>query len=377
MIKVIESEAKEIKEYYRILICGGRHFDDYGCLSLFCDSVIENIGTFKDIEIVTGHCAGADILGEKYAKENGYKVTAFPAEWSKYGKSAGIKRNLEMLDYISQSDCVVIGFVSENSKGTKFTVENAQKRGIDTHIVKCNKGEDAFHLYEGVNYDGNKYKFNFDEDGEFDIVYLTSQLGVKNINGFNCYYYGYRVNLNCDKTQSKNFLKYIKTPNGLNDSGVLEMIENSVEVFENTKGIPDFDCIIETESSSKLVSLIVNEINRYENTKIIKSIKKSVVEFEFDWDKIRSELGDGEYFERIKEYLERRYKFIKNSDYFSISNVSPQYRKWIKPMLSIDSKNFDINDCKNILVVDDTVTKGSTLGMISSCLSSLGYKGNL
>ena len=47
----------------RIIICGGRHFDDYEYLKVSCDSVISQTGTDKEIEIVSGHCEGWDCCG--------------------------------------------------------------------------------------------------------------------------------------------------------------------------------------------------------------------------------------------------------------------------------------------------------------------------
>lgn len=41
------------------------------------------------LEIVSGGARGADRLGEKYAKENNYKVKKFIPDWEK-GRSAGI-----------------------------------------------------------------------------------------------------------------------------------------------------------------------------------------------------------------------------------------------------------------------------------------------
>ena len=38
------------------------------------------------------------MLGERYAKENGYSIDRYPAEWKEYGKKAGIMRNAVMAD---------------------------------------------------------------------------------------------------------------------------------------------------------------------------------------------------------------------------------------------------------------------------------------
>ena len=77
----------------KVIIAGSRDFYDYNMLKQFCDKVLCNI---KNIEIVSGTAGGTDRLGERYAKENGYKLTKFPADWNKYGKPAGYIRNEQM-----------------------------------------------------------------------------------------------------------------------------------------------------------------------------------------------------------------------------------------------------------------------------------------
>lgn len=50
----------------KILICGGRHFTDYRLLEETVNNIIAEM-LCDDIEIVSGHCTGADRLGELYA----------------------------------------------------------------------------------------------------------------------------------------------------------------------------------------------------------------------------------------------------------------------------------------------------------------------
>lgn len=114
----------------RILVCGGRHFDDYDLLENTINDVITESGC-EDIEIVSGHCVGADRLGELYAEKHNAQVKIFPAEWEKYGKRAGPMRNKPMVDYISGfENKIVVAFVSVNTKGTRNTITLAQKANI-------------------------------------------------------------------------------------------------------------------------------------------------------------------------------------------------------------------------------------------------------
>ena len=115
-----------MKEYH-IIVCGGRHFENY---ALLCKTLAENFG--NDIEeIVSGHCQGADTLGEKWAKEHDVPCKIFPAEWKRYGKKAGPMRNKQMVDYIDGfSKKAVVAFTSPNSVGTRNTIALAKRKGI-------------------------------------------------------------------------------------------------------------------------------------------------------------------------------------------------------------------------------------------------------
>ena len=108
----------------RVVVGGCRDFNDYTVLSEYLDTVLSNISKENDIIILSGHCRGVDTLAERYAEEHGYKTEIYPAEWDKYGKSAGPKRNKLMVD---KSDYVV-AFWDKQSRGTKSLIEYAMKQ---------------------------------------------------------------------------------------------------------------------------------------------------------------------------------------------------------------------------------------------------------
>ena len=122
----------EIDIKARIIICGGRHFNDYKTLESLVDSVIEENGlNYNEIEIISGHCEGADTLGELYAKNHNIACILFPAEWTKYGRAAGPIRNTQMIEYASGSqNPIAIAFLSPRTKGTLDTVKKATKNGF-------------------------------------------------------------------------------------------------------------------------------------------------------------------------------------------------------------------------------------------------------
>ena len=84
------------------------------------------------IVIVSGGCAGADLLGERYAKENGYSIDRYPAEWKKYGKKAGIMRNAVMADNAD----ALITYWDGISRGTKNMIDEARKKGLAVRIKR-------------------------------------------------------------------------------------------------------------------------------------------------------------------------------------------------------------------------------------------------
>ena len=116
---------------FKVIIAGGRDFNDYELLKKKCDYYLSNLDT-DEIIIVSGAARGADSLGEKYANEKNYKIDSHPADWNKYGKSAGYRRNKEMVDIASAAIC----FWDGKSKGTKHTIDLCKEKRIPYKIVK-------------------------------------------------------------------------------------------------------------------------------------------------------------------------------------------------------------------------------------------------
>jgi len=113
----------------KIIIAGSRNFNDYNLLKSSCDNLLTQ---FTNIEIVSGTARGADKLGERYAREKGYSIKEFPANWDKFGKSAGYIRNDEMAQYAD----MLIAFWDGTSKGTKHMIDLANKRSLKVEIVR-------------------------------------------------------------------------------------------------------------------------------------------------------------------------------------------------------------------------------------------------
>ena len=129
----------------KVGIVGTRSFDDYNLLKTI---LYRNIN-IPDIEyIISGGAKGADTLAEQFATENNIKTIIFKPDWNKYGKSAGFKRNI---DIIKESD-IIFAFWNGKSKGTKHDITIAKeinKKLIIIYYEENNK-------IEKINFDINK-----------------------------------------------------------------------------------------------------------------------------------------------------------------------------------------------------------------------------
>ena len=124
------------KDCYRIVIAGSRIFTDYEKLKQELDPFLDKIRLEgKKVEIISGMAAGADLLGERYAIENGLTCIRMPAQWAKYGKSAGFRRNEEMCRYASFGKGVLFAFWDGESKGTKHMIGICTDAKMDVHTI--------------------------------------------------------------------------------------------------------------------------------------------------------------------------------------------------------------------------------------------------
>jgi hypothetical protein len=111
----------------KIAVIGSRTFNDYSLLKEKLDEISKSI---QITEIISGGAKGADSLAEKYAREKGLLTHIIKPDWEKFGKSAGFRRNQ---DIINESD-FCLAFWDGQSKGTLHSIELAKKKGIPVTI---------------------------------------------------------------------------------------------------------------------------------------------------------------------------------------------------------------------------------------------------
>lgn len=123
---------------FKVIIAGGRDYDDFDRLVVKMDKILSNVvKKGMNIIVVSGCAKGADQLGEKYAELRGYYVEKHPADWYKYGKSAGYRRNAEMAKSVDENiDGGLVAFWDYKSRGTENMIDVAKRYGLSTRILE-------------------------------------------------------------------------------------------------------------------------------------------------------------------------------------------------------------------------------------------------
>lgn len=130
----------------KIIVAGGRNFEHYALLKMKLNEILKNVS--DEVTIISGGAKGADLLGEKYAKEKGYKIKKIEADWdninvigaiiktNQFGKSynanAGPQRNKKMADIADG----LVAFWDGKSLGTKNMIDIATNMNLKVRIIK-------------------------------------------------------------------------------------------------------------------------------------------------------------------------------------------------------------------------------------------------
>ena len=76
--------------------------------------------------VLCGMARGVDLFGKAWAEKNGILVEEYPADWDRFGKSAGYRRNVQMADNADALFAIWDG----KSKGTEHMMNIARQKGL-------------------------------------------------------------------------------------------------------------------------------------------------------------------------------------------------------------------------------------------------------
>lgn len=111
----------------KLLVVGSRGINEYDL-----EKHIPNGTTM----IITGGANGIDTLAEKYADKKRLSKLVLRPQYDLYGRAAPLKRNEKMVDLCDMALIVWDGY----SKGTKYTLNYAEKTGKKVILITENKG---------------------------------------------------------------------------------------------------------------------------------------------------------------------------------------------------------------------------------------------
>jgi hypothetical protein len=112
----------------RVLVCGGRDFDD----KLLLSSVLGVMHRNRVFSLVIhGRQRGADSLADEWAIDARVPVLRIPANWDAFGHAAGPIRNAEMLK-VGKPD-LVVAFPGHD--GTADMVSRARRSHVEVFTV--------------------------------------------------------------------------------------------------------------------------------------------------------------------------------------------------------------------------------------------------
>ena len=112
----------------KLAVVGSRDFDLYDLMEKY----LNKIHSIEPITIIiSGGAKGADLLSEKWAKENNINIKIYKPNWGKFGKKAGYMRNVDIV----QNADKVIAFWNGTSKGTKHSIDLCKKKDKKCKIV--------------------------------------------------------------------------------------------------------------------------------------------------------------------------------------------------------------------------------------------------
>jgi hypothetical protein len=119
----------------RLLVCGSRTWTDQARLRQVLDQVVSEHDDGQ-VTVIEGDARGADRLAGQLARERGWRLERYPADWTREGRAAGFRRNARMLRE-GRPDLVVaftVGPLAE-SRGTADMVRRAQEAGVPVQVI--------------------------------------------------------------------------------------------------------------------------------------------------------------------------------------------------------------------------------------------------
>jgi YspA, cpYpsA-related SLOG family len=116
-----------MRQPFRLLVTCSRTWDDVAIIEQALAVILDRHP--EGVLLVHGACPrGADAIAAAYAaRTSDYRTEEHPADWDRYGRAAGYRRNAEMIT-LGADGCAA--FIRGVSSGSTHVVRLAQAAGI-------------------------------------------------------------------------------------------------------------------------------------------------------------------------------------------------------------------------------------------------------
>lgn len=142
-----------------ITVAGPRDYTNKKFIDEMLEEILSDILAKEvlPIHIVEGGAYGVDSLAKLYALQNELPYTEVKADWDKYGRSAGPRRNQKMAE---MSDYCIVFF--KGSRGSASMIAEALKQNVPVYVISISEkvGIGKKMLVTDLNY-WNQIKYDF------------------------------------------------------------------------------------------------------------------------------------------------------------------------------------------------------------------------
>ena len=250
----------------------------------------------------------------------------------------------------------------------------------------------------GINYDSkqDKFIFDFEHDGQDDIIYLTGE-GYE-VEAFGkCFHYAYEFTDEVEGSLRSAFIKYLKFSSDLaNHHDITQFIQKAINNLSKHVNLYHYDLVVMPESSSKVNQYMLRYLYRFaqpmlREIELVKALPENV---QFDMQAYEKqylddvlENGRPRYTaaqkDQVKRSIDDMMETIHNKDYFTIAKdvKKSRLRPYITSFLTFQSEQdkqlwTEVHD-QNVLIIDDIATSGSTLNEVLRSLRIINDSNNI
>lgn len=108
----------------KVIIAGSRSASRLSLVEYGMRQLLDKYKPRSPIVVLSGTAKGGDTLGEEWALKHGATIQRYPADWDKFGKSAGYIRNTKM----ANDAYILLAIWDGKSRGTKNMIECMDSR---------------------------------------------------------------------------------------------------------------------------------------------------------------------------------------------------------------------------------------------------------